>query len=77
MRRRVVLLLRVVKMLEEVEESEVATLVPHTNLAAFLVFVTADDVTLKEVVPAVASLERGGVEEFDLLLLDGEEEVLS
>ena len=63
-------------MLEEVEQSQVATFVPHAYLRTFFVFVATDDVPLEEVIPAIASLERARIEELNLLLLNREKEVL-
>ena len=77
MRWRIVLLLTVVQMLEEVEQSQIASFVPHADLRAFFVFVTAHDISLKEVVPRIASLESRCVEEFNLLPFNREQEVLS
>lgn len=69
--------MRVVEVFEEVKERQIATFVPDAYFTAFLVLVAADDVTLEEIVPAVTSFECTCVEKFNLLLLNGEQEVLS
>ena len=74
---RVILFLAVVQVLQEVEHRQVASFVPHADLGAFSILVTSDNISLEEVIPGVRSLKCLGVEEFYLLLFNGEKEVFT
>ena len=73
----VVLLLAVIEVLQEIEHRQIASFVPHADLGALSILVTSDDISLEKVVPGVRPLKRLGVEEFYLLLFNGEKEVFT